>query len=108
VQAEREFIDWGKQGPAKIKPIESEYTPQGVSYLDLHTRNFVDAVKAGDPRLLNTPIESGAVAAVNAHMGNIAYKTGDRILWDDENGEFKDNAEANRLTRANYHNGWSL
>lgn len=107
VHPEREFIGWGKQGPAKIEPIRSESTPPGVSYLDLHTRNFVDAIKAGDAGLLNTPIESGALAAVNAHMGNIAYKTGSKISWDAEQGAFEDNEEANRLVKANYHNGWS-
>jgi hypothetical protein len=82
--------------------------PEGVSYLDLHTRNFVDAIRAGDPGLLNTPIESGALAAVNAQMGNIAYRTGDKLFWDQERQAFRDNADANRLVRADYHSGWTL
>jgi len=108
VQSEREFVGWGKQGPAKIEPIQSEYPPQGVSYLDLHTRNFVEAVRNNDPGLLNTPIESGSLAAINAQMGNIAYKTGNIVVWDDEYGKFKDDPRANELIGANYHNGWVL
>jgi hypothetical protein len=65
-------------------------------------------VRAGNPALLNTPIESGALAAINAQMGNIAYRTGDKLTWDEQAGAFRDNAEANRLVRAEYHNGWKL
>ena len=107
VYPEREFVGWGKEGPLKMEEIPGE-GPSGASYLDLHTRNFVDAVRAGDPGLLNTPIESGAVAAINAQMGNIAYRTGGQLAWDAESGRFRDNAAANRLLRAEYHNGWKL
>jgi predicted dehydrogenase len=108
VHPEREFVGWGQQGPVKMDPIGSESTPRGVSYLDLHTRNFADAVKAGDPAQLNTPIESGALAAINAQMGNIAYRTGSKVFWDKQKGNFKDDPDANRLTKADYKNGWSL
>jgi hypothetical protein len=40
-------------------------------------------------------------------MGNIAYRTGDKLFWDQEQQAFRDNAEANRLVRADYHNGWT-
>jgi predicted dehydrogenase len=108
VYPEREFVGWGREGPLKMEPIEGGHPPEGVSYLDLHTRNFIDAVKVGDPKLLNTPIESGSLAAINAQMGNIAYRTGDKILWNEETGAFVDNPAANELARAHYHNGWTI
>jgi predicted dehydrogenase len=108
VYPEREFVGWGREGPPKMDPIERGHPPEGVSYVDLHTRNFIDAVKAGDPKLLNTPIESGSLAAINAQMGNIAYRTGDKIFWNDETGAFVDNPAANELARAHYHNGWTI
>jgi hypothetical protein len=40
-------------------------------------------------------------------MGNIAFKTGNRIYWDDNEGRFSDNA-SNALINAHYHNGWEL
>jgi hypothetical protein len=88
--------------------IEPQYPPQGVDTLDLHTRNFVEAIRANDPGLLNTPIESGALAAINAQMGNIAFRTGDKLQWDSEAGRFIDNDAANRMLQAEYHNGWAL
>lgn len=108
VYPEREFVGWGKEGPPKMEPIDAGRPPDGVSYLDLHTRNFVEAVKAGDPGLLATPIESGSLAAINAQMGNIAFRTGDKIYWDGDKGTFEDNLAANDLARAHYHNGWTL
>ncbi len=41
-------------------------------------------------------------------MGNIAYKTGDKVFWDDEKGNFKKNKAANKLIKAQYNNGWKL
>ncbi len=78
------------------------------NYLDHHTRNFVEAIKNNDYGHLKCPLESGAIAAINAHMGNIAYKTGSKIYWDEAKGMFDGSAEANKLIKASYHNGWHL
>jgi predicted dehydrogenase len=77
-------------------------------YLDNHTRNFVEAIRKNDPSLLKCGIETGSVAAVNAHMGNIAFKLGRKIYWDAAAGAFKNDAEANALLTKAYHNGWTL
>lgn len=75
--------------------------------LDLHTVNFVEAVKSRDASKLNAPIKVGYDAALVSHMGNIAFKTGNRIYWDENSGKFKQE-EANRFLNANYQNGWKL
>ena len=36
--------------------------------LDLHTQNFVEAIRHNDPSILKCGIESGSVAAINASM----------------------------------------
>lgn len=95
-------------GDAKMESIEAVKRPEGVSYLDLHTKNFLEAIRENDISLLNTPIESGSVAAINAQMGNIAYKTGDKIYWDASTGKFKKNSKANKLIKASYNNGWKV
>ncbi len=108
VYPEREFVGWGEEGPPKLEAIESMHPEPGVNTLDLHTQNFVEAIRAGDPSMLNTPIESGAIAAVNAQMGNIAYRTGEPLAWDAENGRFKGSDAANGMLMAEYHNGWGV
>lgn len=90
----------------KVERVELQ-KPKGEA-LENHTRNFIDAVRAGDPSILKCGIETGSVAAINAHMGNIAYKTGRKVHWDDSKGLFINDDEANELVKARYHNGWQL
>lgn len=78
------------------------------NYLDFHTQNFVEAMKKNDASILKCGIETGSVAAINAHMGNIAYKTGRKIYWDKASQSFKNDKEANSMIKATYHNGWKL
>lgn len=92
----------------KMEPIEPFKKPKETNYLQLHTQNFVDAIKANDPSMLNTHIKSGSVAAINAQMGNIAYKTGRKVFWDKDKGMFKDDEVANKLIKSHYHNGWKM
>ncbi|EAR14911.1 Gfo/Idh/MocA family protein [Robiginitalea biformata] len=75
--------------------------------LDLHTANFLEAVRNRDAAILRAPIRVGYHAARVSHMGNIAYKTGRKLKWDAGQSAFTD-AGANRLMRADYHNGWEL
>ena len=106
VLVEREPKGYSDTGQNKMDPIAAVQRPQGVNYLDLHTANFVKAVRSNNIELLNTPIQSGSIAAINAQMGNIAYKTGDKIHWDPMKNKFDNNKKANDLIKANYHNGW--
>ena len=77
------------------------------SGLDLHTVNFIEAVKSRDATKLNASIKVGYDAALVCHMGNVAFKTGNRIYWDAEAGEFKQTS-ANAFLKTAYHNGWKL
>lgn len=108
VLVERESQGYSSNGAPLMEPIEQMMRPEGVNYLQLHAQNFVDAMKANDASVLNTAIDSGAVAAINAQMGNIAFKTGRKLFWDKEKGMFKDDIEANGLISAGYHNGWVM
>ena len=94
-----------------IKVYKVDDIPKQVrngNYLDEHTKNFVQAIKANNPAMLNCGIETGSIAAINAHMGNIAYKTGRKVYWDADAKNFKNDPQANALIAAHYHNGWKL
>ncbi len=92
---------------AKILAQEPVKRPEGVNYLDLHTQNFIESIKSDDATILKTPIVSGSVAAINAHMGNVAFKTGQKVFWDSGKSVFT-KKEASRLIRPIYQNGWNL
>lgn len=108
VIVEREAQGYSSWGDNKMEPIEAFKMSGGPNHLDLHTQNFVEAIKKNDPSILNTHIESASVAAINAQMGNIAYKTGRKVYWDSSKGEFKNDIEANKLVTASYQNGWEV
>ncbi|MBD0295699.1 MAG: Gfo/Idh/MocA family oxidoreductase [Flavisolibacter sp.] len=75
--------------------------------LDKHTRNFIDAVKSRNAASLNAPIQVGYNAALISLLGNVAYKTGRKIHWDDNKKQFEEK-EANEFLKANYHNNWKV
>ena len=92
----------------ELPDIPDQNRPGNANYLLDHVTNFVQAIHNNNPGSLKCGIETGSIAAVNAHMGNIAFKTGRKVYWDEAKQMFKNDEEANRMTRANYHNGWKL
>ena len=105
---ERQANGYSAWGNAKMEPIPAYVKPEALNYLDLHTKNFVDAVRKNDQSFLNTPIRSGSVAAINAQMGNIAFKTSSKVFWNEKQGNFGNHTEANKLIKPDYHNGWEM
>jgi predicted dehydrogenase len=75
--------------------------------LDLHTRNFLDCLKNHTPEKLNASIEVGRNVALVAQMGNIAFRTGEKVSWDNAKQQFA-TATANKFIVPEYHNGWTL
>lgn len=71
-----------------------------------HTEDFIECMKTREQPRCNADV--GALVAVNAHLGNIAFRTGRRVYWDHETGRFAGDDEANALLLAEYHNGWQL
>jgi predicted dehydrogenase len=75
--------------------------------VDLHTTNFLNVVRSRAVADLKAPIQAGAHVATVAQMGNIAFKTGKKLFWDEPKQRFTD-SDANRYLAASYHNGYSI
>jgi hypothetical protein len=88
------------------KMQEVVWQPRVDRGLDLHTRNFIEAVKAGNKALLNCPIETGALCAIHCHMGNVAFRTGE-VLEVEGNNRFN-SQKANTLVMPGYQNSWKI
>ena len=95
-------------GKGKMETIEAYKKPKELNYLDLATQNFVEAIKKNDQSVLNTPIKSGSIAAINAQMGNIAFKTGSKLFWNSSSNSFINNPQADKLLTTEYKNGWEF
>lgn len=101
-----EIISEKENGKSRIEDM-ARVKPSGGSALEGHAANFINAIVQNDASLLNCGIKTGSVAAINAQMGNIAYKTGEKVFWDAAKGAFTSKS-ANALMKARYHNGWKL
>lgn len=75
--------------------------------LDIHTKNFIDCIKNNTPQKLNAGIDIGRNVALVAQMGNVAFRTGEKVSWDDSKQSFTTSAP-NKLIVPEYHNGWTL
>lgn len=73
-----------------------------------HFANFVKAVKARDPRLLNAPILDGHLSSAYCHLGNIAYKLGRKLQIDVSTESFVNDPEANAMLTRPYRAGFEV
>ena len=76
--------------------------------VNLHWLNFIDAIRNNTPGSLHCPIEEGAHIATVAQMGNIAYRSGQKVNWDASKNLFTDEAINKEYFTKAYHNGYSL
>jgi predicted dehydrogenase len=75
--------------------------------LMLHTANFFDVIQSRKMEDLRTSIQVGSHVAVVCQMGNIAFRTGKKIYWDNAVNKFTDSS-ANKYLAAEYHNGYKM
>ena len=78
-----------------------------VSALIFILKNFLDCIKNNTPQKLNAGINVGRDVALVAQMGNIAFRTGEKVYWDNAKQQFG-TSTANKLITPEYHNGWTL
>jgi len=82
----------------RVTPVDGETS---------HTKNFIEVVRSRKMEDLRCPIQAGSNIATFCQMGNIAYRTGDKIHWDNKKGMFNE-AEANKYLAKDYQNGYSI
>jgi len=63
--------------------------------IDAHFQNFVDCVKSRNQKNLIAEIEEGHISTTMMHLGNIAYRTGRKLIFDGKTETFGNDKEAN-------------
>jgi predicted dehydrogenase len=87
-----------------VKPLEKMMD----NGLLLHTKNFVDTIRSGNKQGLHCTIQDASKVATVAQMGNISYRSGQKLEWDALKNEFT-NADINTAYYTKtYHNGYLL
>lgn len=97
-----ELIPEVENGKPKTEAIPFQEPDRG-DHLK-HVANFVESVRTRQLPICD--VETGRNAAVLAHMGNIAYRTGDKLTWDEQTRQFVSNARANALITPAYRQPW--
>jgi predicted dehydrogenase len=86
--------------------LDSAKKPGSGDPRPAHVRNFLDCVKPRQQPVLN--LERGHHVSTVAHLGNIAYRTGRKIVWDAAHEKVVGDAEANKLVGVEYRKPWKL
>jgi predicted dehydrogenase len=71
-----------------------------------HVRDFIECVKTRKRPAAD--IEIGRLAALYAHLGNVAARTGRAVAWNESTAAFESDAEANALIRPTYRAPWTF
>lgn len=72
----------------------------------LHTANFIECVRSR--KAPNAEVEIGHRSTTVPHLGNIAYKTGRKLVWDAEKEDFVNDAEASKHLSRVARKPWDL
>ena len=94
-----------------IKEVKDTEKPQAVNTVgpgevfdSPHVHNFLESIRQG--KRPNSDIEEGHKSVLLGHLGNIAYRTGDTIYCDADNGHIIGNRQALQFWGREYEGGW--
>jgi predicted dehydrogenase len=73
---------------------------------DKHVKDFIDCVRSRKKPAAD--VEIGHRAAIVAHLGNIAYRTGHKLHWDSAKEEFLDDPQAAALLARKARKPWDM
>jgi predicted dehydrogenase len=99
-----EVIPEEEGGVPKIEAIPFQVADQKDH--EKHVNNFISSIKSRTRPICD--VEIGKNAATLAHMGNVAYRTGNKLYWDASRNNFTNDAKANALIEPVYRQPWKF
>jgi predicted dehydrogenase len=94
-----------KNSKTKITVPRTKASDNG---LEKHWENFISVVRSRKIENLHCSIEDGAHVATVAQMGNISFRSGERVIWDKAAGRFTNKKLNDEYYMKEYHNGYKL
>jgi predicted dehydrogenase len=94
-----------KQSKNQVSKPLAKVSDNGV---DKHWENFVSVVRSRKTSDLHCPVEEAAHVATVAQMGNISFRSGQRVVWDNAANKFTDENINRQYMTKEYHNGYKL
>jgi hypothetical protein len=94
-----------KQSEHKVsKPLVKAFD----NGLNNHMVNFFSCLRSRKKEELACSIQAGAHVATVAQMGNIAFRSGEKLTWDDNTKMFSSKSINDKYLLSEYHNGYTL
>jgi predicted dehydrogenase len=100
-----------QKGPGSAdKAGAQQAEAQGLTTVEFpHYQNFIDAIRANDPKILTCDILEGHLSSTLPHLANISYRVGHQIEFDGKTEQFKGNEKkANDLLTREYRKGFEI
>lgn len=94
-----------KRSTSKVAVERKKPTDNG---LQKHMENFMGVVKSRKFADLNCSIQTGAHIATVCQLGNIAFRTQQKLTWDKSKAKFTDDTVNDKYMMAKYNNGYKL
>jgi len=88
--------------------VSKERVKPSDNGLDEHWKNFIGAVKSRKQSDLNCPIATGSHIATVCQLGNIAFRSQQKLTWDKDKSRFTDEKINKEYLYAKYNNGYKL
>ncbi len=102
------FVDYGSHELyVKGKQVTDFKRPEpSIPDSPGHLREFLDSTKSR--KLTTCDVDYGHRLTKAGLLGNIAYRTGRRIVWDDANETIVGDSKANQMVTRHYRKPWKL
>jgi hypothetical protein len=83
--------------------------PVGLTTTEFpHYQNFIDAIRANDPKLLTCDIMEGHLSSTLPHLANIAYRVGHGLTFNGKTETFENDKAADKLLTREYRKGFEI
>jgi predicted dehydrogenase len=100
-----------ERGPGKDTPAQATGGSDPMvltSSESPHLQNFVDAIRAGDPKMLACDVLEGHYSSTLPHLANISYRVGHSLVFDGKSETFVDDKKADKLLTREYRKGFEI
>ena len=101
----------GGDGPMLI-PVERMRTyrrpPKTIRRSNGHCKDWIEACKTGKKEIASANFDYSGPLTETVLLGNLAIRTGKKLLWDGENMKVTNVPEANGHVQRQYRQGWTL
>ena len=98
-----------EKGPGADTPPEAGAEPVGLTTTEFpHYQNFIDAIRAGDPKKVTCDVMEGHLSSALPHLANISYRVGHSLVFDGKSERFVDDKKADALLTREYRKGFEI